>query len=63
MVQSAEVTCDLAGGMVNYTVNQGDTLQVNFKTNTSLVLIGGAKNGGFANTAPCQVTELLTARL
>lgn len=43
-------------GVVNYTVAQGDTLNVNFNTNSSkTVIMGGSKNGGFAEDAPCQV--------
>lgn len=41
---------------MNYTVAQGDTLNLNFNTNTSTaVFMGGALNGGFAQLAPCEL--------
>ena len=43
-------------GVVNYTVGQGDTLNVNFNTNkSSTVIMGGSTNGGFAEDAPCEL--------
>ena len=47
----------LSAGVANYTVAQGDTLNVNFNTNSSsVVIMGGSKSGGFAEDAPCQLT-------
>lgn len=46
----------VAAGIANYTVAQGDTLTVNFNTNSSsTVIMGGAPNGGFSRDPPCQV--------
>ena len=43
-------------GVQNYTVTQGDVLNVNFNTNLSTtVIMGGSANGGFAQDAPCEV--------
>jgi hypothetical protein len=41
---------------MNYTVSQGDVLNVNFNTNlSSTVIMGGSLNGGFAQDAPCEL--------
>lgn len=43
-------------GVMNYTVSQGDVLNVNFNTNlSSTVIMGGSLNGGFAQDAPCEL--------
>lgn len=56
-ILEARLRPESSAGVANYTVAQGDTLNVNFNTNSSsVVIMGGSKSGGFAEDAPCQLT-------